>query len=238
MTYSTVTEVKQADRNPYGELIVNFQEAINVAYPEITFTSHTPGCWGGNPDIWINGNELNVPDGRYSSSKHKHTAGHGILAIENARECKLNLAGNPLFLLTGRAFNGDYRSLTKTYFLFGRNEDKSFFLHKIRPSAAKTGDLDACRNWMWSIKKSEKVSARQGDLGFVIRESGKPSGKAIESKLLTFGNHKVLAEEWRCTADRYFARNAIAQHGEHHTIRVEGWSEIRLAKAWGSSTAD
>jgi len=238
MSYANVTEAKQSAKNIYGELIVNFQEAINVAYPEVTFTTHEPGCWGANPDIWLNGSELSVPDGRYSSNKHKHTAGHGILAIENARECKLNLAGNPLFLLTGRAFNGDYRSLQKTYFLFGRNEDRSFFLHKIRPNIAQDGDLDTCRDWMWAIKKDERIKARQGDLGFIGRESGKPSGKDTDSKLFTFGNHQVIADEWRCTANRYFALNAIAQHGEHRTVRVEGWSEVRLAKAWGSSSAD
>ena len=36
MTYSTVTEVKTAAKNQYGELVVHFQEAIAVAYPEIT----------------------------------------------------------------------------------------------------------------------------------------------------------------------------------------------------------
>jgi hypothetical protein len=231
-----MSEVK---KDKYGNLDVDFQSTITAAYPEVTFATHAPGCWGANPDIILRGKELNCPDGQYSSAKHFHSAGHDILAMETSAECNLNIAGNPLFLLVGRAFNGDYQTLSRTFFLFGRNEDGSFFLHKIRPQAAKGGDLTSCRNWMWAIKAGERIAARQGDLGFISRESGKPAGKWVDLKTIRFGNHSVEAEEWRVTsAGRAFGFNITASHGEHDPVFVEGWTEARLARAWGSSSAD
>ena len=233
----TVSEAKNAGYNQYGELEVNFEEAIRVAYPEIEFWYREPGCHGGNPDIEIKENTLILPSGTYSSRKHFHSCGHGIMAIENARDCRLNLAGKPLFLLTGRAYNGDYRSLTKTYFLFGQNEDRSFFLHKVRPKVGESGDLEVCRRWMWGLKPGEILIARQGDCGFIAKE--KPCGKVVEGNLRKFGNHKIEAQEWRSTAGgRWYALNPKAIHPEHDQVILKGWVEIRLAKAWRGSFAD
>ena len=236
ISYQSVTQVKKFPRNRYKEIEANFSAAIKVAYPKITIKSHKPDTYCTNPSIFlkkIDGEvQLWVPKGTYRTSRYYHTFGHGILDIEDARDCKLNLAGRPLYLLTGRAYNGYYRSLNKTYFLFGQNEDDSYFLHKVRPAVGQTGDLDACRRWMWCLKKNEKIVARQGDLAFISRPQ-KPTGETMEIGVVKLGSHQVLADCWKKTAtDRYFALNPIAQHHEHHSVQAEGWVELRLAKAW------
>jgi len=239
---ATVTEIKGSPRNHYGELIVDFENAIRIAYPNLDFEYSSPGCHGGSPDIrllqrdnrWI----LQLPYGKYVSNKHFHTCGYGLLAVENARDCKLNLAGKPLYLLTGRAYNGDYRSLTKSYYLFGQNEDQSFFLHRIRPSVGEQGDLNLCRKWIWQLKDGEKILARQGDLAF-IRQKKEPLGIPLDASRISFGNHVVTAHSWRKSkGGRLFAFNPIAHHGEHQIVTVEGWVEMRLARAWRSRSAD
>lgn len=233
-----ITEIKKSSLSFYGELIVNFEEAINTAYPNVIFEYRSPSCYGGSADIVLMGNKLELPSGEYKSSKHYHNSGHGILEIETKRDCKLNLNKNPLFLLTGRLYNGDYRSLRKSYYLFGRNEDNSYFLHKVRPIVGETGSLEECRKWMWSIKNGEKIVARQGDLGFISRKSGKPSGTKIEGNILNIGNHNILCEEIRETKNKYFGFNCIAKHHEHDSVRVDGWSELRLAKVWSGVVGD
>lgn len=258
---ASITTLAKSNKNQYGDLQVDFQKTIKTAYKNIEFDATTPGCHGGNPDCTVSERNgkwvLDVPDGEYKSSKHYHSSGHSILAIETGRK-KLNLAGRPLFLISGRAYNGDYHSLTKTYFLFGQNEDDSFFCHKIRANAAEDGDLDKVRAWVWALKNGETVEARQGDLAFIPKK--RASGKVAETvsgfwhdatkkneavanlpagqKLLCQGNHFVYGDEVKRTANKSYVLNPVASHGEHHAVQLEGWHEVRLGKAWGASSAD
>jgi hypothetical protein len=227
--YKSLAQVKKLPRNQYGDIECNFAAAIAVAYPEIEVKRSEPGCWGHNAEIDLEDKVLTLPSGSYSSNKHLHTAGHSLIEVEDARQCKLNLAGNPLYLISGRAYNGDYRSLKKTYFLFSRNEDGSFFCHKIRPSAA-AGGLDSVRNWVWRIEEGEKILARQGDLEFI--KTAKLGGKPQSVSCVQLGNHTVRALAIQQTKYKIWALNPIASHGEHDRVQVVGWCELRLGRAW------
>lgn len=229
MKLTTLT--KMTDRNEYGDLNVDFTEAIHSAYPSVGINFSAPGCWGHSADLTLDGTELTVPDGKYTSNKHFHTAGHSIIEVESGKR-KLNK--RPLFLLSGRAYNGDYKSLKQTYFLFAQNEDKSFFLHKVRPSYGESG-LKWARAWMWSIKKDETIEARQGDLAFIRkkRKAGSEVGSTVE-----IGNHTINADQIFQTKHRTYAVNPVATHGEHHSIELDGVYELRLAKVWGGGCGD
>jgi hypothetical protein len=236
MNVTQLTKIES--RNAYGDLALALETAMSV-FPELAIEVHQPSAWGGNPDLWLRKQEsqwiLSVPGGEYKSGRHYHNGGTTILAVESSRK-KLNLAGCPLFLLKGRMYNGDYKSLSATYFLFGKNEDGSFFLHKVRPCVGAMADLDQVRAWIWNLKKGETVAARQGDLAFIPKQ--KSSGKASDSIEVRLGNHVVRGEKvWR-TVHKAFVLNPIANHGEHHTVQLQGLHELRLGRAWGASSAD
>lgn len=236
---NTITTLQQAKRDKYGSLKIDFEFTIKKAYPQISIEFRSPGCHSDAAEIYFRAGKKNcisVPGGQYSSNKHWHTAGHGILAIETARNNKLNLAKRPLFLLKCYQYNGDYRSLSEGFFLFGQNEDESFFLHKIRPKAARNFNLDEVRAWIWSLKPGEKVRARQGDLAFIPKT--KSFGIEIESEI-SLGNHQVTGEVIRKTKNKIYVLNPKAIHYEHDGIaNLQGWYELRLAKAWQASRAD
>jgi len=121
-----ITELTRlGERDSYGNLKVEFAQAIAAAYPEIEIKTSTPGCWGHSGNLELRGRTLWVPSGKYSSSKHFHTAGCGIISVEGSRH-KHNLKGCPLYLLRGYAYSGDFGSVKSTYWIFGKNEDGSF----------------------------------------------------------------------------------------------------------------
>ena len=235
------TLVRHSGQDSYGQLNVDFKEAIAAAYPEICLRYSTPGSFGhsGNLRLWQEGHQwmLDLPNGKYQSGKHFHTAGHGIVAIESSRK-KHNLAGCPLYLLSGYAYNGDYRSLKQTYWLLAKNEDTSFFLHKIRPQIAKTKDFDTIRAWMWSLKKDEILKARQGDLGFIPKAKMCGQLKIANADRVDIGNHRIYADVVTQTQHRVYVLNPRAQHGEHNTVALQGIYELRLARQWEMGLGD
>jgi hypothetical protein len=82
---------------------------------------------------------------------------------------------------------------------------------------------------MWRLK--------DGDLGFI--ERSRPAGTRQAATIVSLGNHRIVAEEWKISrGGRYYALNPVAQHREHHLVQVQGWVELRLARAWLSSAAD
>lgn len=235
-----VTELcRLDDRDRYGGLKVDFEEAIKTAYPKVSIMYNEPSWRSSSGEMWFRGGQdkgdvtIVVPAGEYKSNKHFHRSGHGILAIESSRK-KLNIAGCPLYLIYGWVYNGDYRSLKKTYYLFGKNEDDSYFLHRVRPSCAQDGDLDQVRKWIWQLKEGEAVAARQGDLAFIPRKSVKGTLAIVEGSQIQIGNHNIVADDIRRSPnDRIFALNPQAMHHEHDPIVVPaGWYELRLARTW------
>lgn len=233
-----ITQLKTGLRNQYGELMTDFEVALRVAYPKLQFATHSPGSFGGNPDFYLRDSQtLSYPTGEYKSSKHYHKSGAGILTIEDARDSKLNLKGKPLFLLTGRCYNGDYKSLSKTYWLFGQNEDLGYFLHKVRPQAAKNGNLEEVRSWIWNLKGDESVAFRQGDMGLIrrIRNLGFPE---MSFSGIDMGRHRVEGEKFWSNGDRVIVRDPRLTHAEHDPVELKGLYELRLARAWRSSSAD
>lgn len=235
---TTITQLKQSEQNQYGDLNVSVEQALKTAYPKLKIKTHSPSPHGGDPDLWIqaDGETLDIPSGEYKSRKHYHSSHCAVLAIEDARQNRLNLAKRPLFLLKGAAFNGDYRSLKLTYFLFGQNEDNSYFCHKVRPCVGETGDLSQCRAWIWNLKKDEKIEARQGDLAFIPKQ--KTSGKESEATSVSLGNHNILADSIKQTKHKVYALNPCAYHNEHHQVALEGWYELRLGRAWKMTSVD
>jgi hypothetical protein len=221
---------RMGERDSYGNLNVDFAEAIAVAYPEVAIKVSEPGCFGHSGNIALQDKRLSVPGGKYASAKHFHTAGCGVVAVESSRK-KHNLSGCPLYLLRGYAYNGDYKNLQKTYWIFGRNEDGSFFLHKIRPCVGETADLDAVRRWMWSLKGKEELAARQGDLGFIAKT--RPAGQIdLVFQAVQIGNHLVFSDVVYRTKNRIYVINPRAEHGEHHIVKMQGVYELRLARQW------
>lgn len=232
----SITQLSKSGKDNYGTLNINFGKAIKSAYPKLAIGCLTPGAWGHVSEASVEDDILWVGQGKYISAKHRHTCGTGIVEIETARNNKLNLGKKPLFLLRTYLYNGDYRKVTERFYLFGQNEDNSYFVHKIRPKAGKEG-LDAARAWMWSVKEGEQVKARQGDLGF-ISVSKEPARQLTEAGEISLGNHTVSYQKSRQTKNKVLVFNPAARHGEHDQVTLEGWFDLRLAKAWQSSTAD
>jgi hypothetical protein len=232
-----ITQLTQTtDRNAYGDLNISFEQSIKDVYPEVEFKYSAPSSWGHNGTMSLESKTLTIPSGQYKSQKHHHTAGHGIVAIEGARQNRLNLKGCPLFLLKGYGYNGDYRSLRTAYYLFGRNEDGSFFLHRVRPCVAKDGDLDKVRSWIWNLKKGETVAKRQGDVAFIAK--ARPAGSRINATTVRLGNHTISGTEIRQTSNKTYVLNPTAEHGEHMSVALTGWHEVRPAKAWAGGDTD
>ena len=236
-----ITDLCKFDkRDNYGSLDIDAIAAIKIAYPKLNIETHSPGVHAGGRDaeIWTqirNDWTLCIPSGKYESSRYYNSAYTNILAVESGRN-KLNLPSCPLFLLRGRAFNSKYHSLSQSFYLFGRNEDGSYFAHKIRPKAGENMSLDEARAWVWNLKGDEKVSARQGDLALIPkkRASGHKEGY-LEVEL---GNHHINADcVWR-TKHRVFVMNPSLSHKEHHPVSLSGLYEARLGRAWGNSKAD
>lgn len=158
------------------------------------------------------------------------------IAVESSRS-KHNLKGCPLYLLRGYFFNGDYGSLKQTYWIFGKNEDNSFFLHKIRPCIGETGDYDQIRRWMWQLKGQETLAARQGDLGFIPKK--RAAGQIdLASHTVQIGNHTIHGEAIYRTANRTYVLNPRAEHGEHYAVQKQGIFELRLARQWELGAGD
>ncbi|MCS7062523.1 MAG: hypothetical protein NZM04_00495 [Methylacidiphilales bacterium] len=234
----TVETLKLAKRDEYGVLEINFEAALKAAYPDLKVVYGPPGCWGTSADLWFTPDgHLRVPYGRYRSRKHFHKAGHGILAVETQEDCDLNFAGKPLFLLMGWAYNGDYKSLARSYYLFGQNEDGSYFLHKVRPAVGELGSLEAARRWIWRLREGEVITARQGDLAFIPKDAPR-RGFQVGATTLRLGRHQVAAEGTYRTKERVLVLNPIASHPEHHSVQLQGWFELRLGRAWQASSAD
>jgi len=156
-----------------------------------------------------------------------HNAGHSILNIESAQNRYNN---RPLFLLCGRAYNGDYHSLKKTYYLFGQNEDGSFFLHKIRPKVGETADFDEIRKWIWQLKDNETVQERQGDIVFIRKEKPARNAKLFINDVskIVIDSHEIYFENCFKTSKKTFVYNPHSYHREHgETKNLNGWFEVR-----------
>ena len=204
------------------------QDVLQTAFPALEVKSSAPGCWGHGGDITVGKGMVSVPDGTYSSQKHFHRASSAVVGFESGRR-KLNIA--PLVLIETKAWNGDFGAMKTSYFLISRNEDGSHFAHKIRPNAG--GSIESARRWMWELREGESVSARQGDLALI--SVNRPSGSV--SEVAAVGNHFVEADEVRATKHKLYALNPALSHEEHRPVALDGWFELRLARAW-MSTAD
>lgn len=209
-----------------GLASLNAGDVLKTAFPELEIKTAAPGCWGHGGDVSVRNTSITLPDGTYSSRKHYHRASSAVVGFETGRK-KLNIA--PVVLVETRAWNGDYGSMKVSYFLISRNEDSSFFAHKIRPSAGAS--LDTARAWMWQLRDNETVSARQGDLALI--PITRPAGSVSETDSL--GNHFVTADEVRATKHKFYALNPALSHEEHNPVALKGWFELRLARAWQSS---
>ena len=231
---------KISKRDKYGNLVVDLKAAINAAFPNLEITHDKPNRYGHSGEITIDGNRLIVPEGiceckggpandYTGKSKHNQTAGTAIRAIESGYK-KHNFS--TLFLLSSYVFNGFYRSMKFTYHLLGRNEDGSFFVHRIRPKVGESGDMNQVRAWMWQLRDFEKLKARQGDLGFIDTKFPKQATQSEAVAFLDIGNHRVFAIEFYEHKDRIFALNPRAEHGEHIGVTLHGIYELRLARAW------
>ena len=211
---------------------VRVTDALHTAYPRLVVREDTPHCFGHDGNLQLTGETLTVPEGSYSSRKHFHRASTHAVEVESAKR-KLN--ARPLFLLKSRAYNGDYSSMKESFFLFGANEDDSYFLHKIRPNAGES--IETARQWMWELTADEAILERQGDLAFISKK--RPAGTRQETVSITIGNHTVHAEEIRITKHKLFVKAASAIHAEHgETPVVPGWSEVRLARQWEHGYGD
>lgn len=248
----TVREIQTVtDRNKYGDLRLNYS-AIKDVFPDIKIKEESPGAWGHNGNLVLReplldetNYKLIIPSGEYKSNKHYHSCYTGIVAVESGYR-KLNFS--TLFLLVGIAYNGDYRSLKKTYWLLGKNEDSSYFLHKIRPKAVNDilypngsyGEVNRdassvevmnnVRKWMWSLKRGEEVAARQGDVAFIPKN--RASGTLLNAKAEEVGNHLIYADAIKRTVHKIYFLNPVAKHPEHYSVQLEGWYEVRMAKQW------
>jgi hypothetical protein len=235
---TTIADIRNSPKNKYG--CINISSDVKYDFIKETWgieiETDAPGCHGHHGEIRLSGNTLIVPEGNYSSSKHWHTNGWDILSIEDCRQ-KLNV--NALVLLQGRAYNGDYKSLKKTYYLFGKNEDDSLFLHRVRPCVGETGNLNVCREWMWGIKDGESIVSRQGDIAFVKTKLPKSSrGIAQQALPFSIGSHIIVDGIVWCKSRKIFVQNAVVQHPQHNIVRIVGMFELRLARRWGNDTRD
>ena len=232
----TIAQLKKVGKDQYNCYISTLKNFLQQIYPQIKIKGIAPGCFGGNPDLQLKEKTLFINKGTYKSNKHFHTADTRIMAIEDGRQ-KLNFPGKPLILLMSYIYNGDYRNLSKVYYLFGQNEDESYFLHKMRPNVGETGSIKTCRSWMWNLKKGEKIKQRQGDLAFIEKDKV-PYQATEKSTSISFGNHNLLATGIKQTKTKIYLLNPRCYHHEHNAVCLEGWYEVRLAKAWRQSTAD
>lgn len=218
--------------NPF-ELLGALYPRVRICYGNPKLGGHTGRCFINNTPVKTDTGSydatLTVPDGEAKNWRYFATAGFGIIDAETGYK-KLNVA--PLVLLYGYGYNKDkkygYTSVNKQFFLFGRNEDGSHFLHRVRPLAAES--LESARRWMWSLKSGETIAARQGDVAFIkkTRLSGVDVGNGI-----SLGNHKIAGDRvTRSPAGRIYIENPVAEHGEHRRVALEGVYEVRIAKAW------
>jgi hypothetical protein len=219
---------------------INFSEFVSKYYPSLKIEFSSPDIYASIMSAMCflrDGDTLCCPKGLYRSSKYYAQSNCHILDVEDGRQ-KLNLPKRPLILLQGVVYGsgGNYPSrLNKTYYLFGQNENYSYFLHRVKPSIGDKSDLSLCRKWMWSLKEHEKITARQGDLAFISKT--KVDGIVEVSKTVELENHIVTGDEVRKTSKRIYVLNPSASHYEHHSVICEGWHELRLARAW-QGTAD
>lgn len=218
-----LTDLTKMNRAELANIKVD--AAIATAYP-IKIVPESPGSWGHSGDFRISKKGLHIPEGIYSSRKHYHRNSARVVAVETARR-KLNVA--PLFLLEGRAWNGDYRYMKTTCYLFSQNEDRTYFLHKVRPNVGES--LTTARAWMWELRDAEHIARRQGDLAFIPKARG--YGAIAEDSEIRIGNHIVNADTLKQTKHRIYALNPRAEHAEHDAVdTLTGWYELRLARAW------
>ena len=205
---------------------LSVKDVLAAAFPALEVQSSAPGCWGHGGDVVVSKSVISIPDGTYTSRKHFHRASSAVVGFESGRR-KLNIA--PLVLIETKAWNGDFGSMKTSYFLISRNEDGSHFAHKIRPNAG--GSIESARRWMWHLSEGEVVAARQGDLALIPV----PKPRASVSEISSVGNHFVEADEVRATKRKIYALNPSLSHEEHRPVSLEGWFELRLARAWRSS---
>ena len=219
---------------------------LGLIYPRVRICHSRPGLEGHSGWCDVDNTPIKTDEGSYSATltvphgkrqnwRYVATAGFGVIDAET-RHRRLNVS--PLILLYGYGYSKDgkygYTCVDKQFFLFGRNEDGSHFLHRIRPMAAKS--LETARRWMWALKDGEQVIARQGDVAFIRKNRlvGRDLGASV-----TLGNHKIAGDRvTRSPAGRIYVENPIAEHGEHRRVALQGVYEVRIAKAWTGATGN
>lgn len=231
---------KTTEKDQYGCLIGG-QQLLETLYPRLVIEEDAPTCWAQCRTELETGTvkvgrktyqaKMTLPGGYFSSKKHFHTAGWGVVEAESGHK-KLNV--RPLVLLRTYVYNGDYRSVSTQHYLFGKNEDGSYFLHRIRPKFGES--IADARRWMWSLSVTETVAARQGDLALVPKK--RTMGDAVVGQNIKLGNHDIWAEKITQTKNKTYALNPVLLHGEHREVALEGVFDLRLAKVWGGKFAD
>ena len=121
-------------------------------------------------------------------------------------------------------------NLRKAYYVVGKNEDGTFFAHRVRPNAGETGDLNRVRTWLWALKKNETIEARQGDLALIPKK--RPTGEEIDSPH-QFEGHSIKGDKiWQSKTERLYVLNPDLSHGQHRHVKLKGLYEIRQSKVW------
>lgn len=132
-----------------------------------------------------------------------------------------------------RTKNG-FPNVRKSYFLIGRNEDKTFFAHPVSANvihaAIRLGKdvIKAVQSWMFGADYTQV--ARQGDICLI--PVSRPSGVLLEATDVTLQeSHRLQAESLRLNGD-YYALNPVLTHlpNTHPMRAAQGWHKVVVSK--------
>jgi len=228
--------MKKLVRNKYGQVVGDPTTIVNTVFPDLDVAVvDKTGCWGGDPSMKLKMNvegrwTLEVSEGVYKSNKHYHRHSWAVRDLDENEK---------LVLLEQLHFSNDFTGTgsmpppSRKIYLLGQNEDGSYFLHRVRP---KAGDrIRDAVEWMFSLKKGEKIAARQGDIAFIARDRmPKIPKKAFDTHELRLGRHVVYARGVQRYKSKIYVVDPTASHPEHPPITLEGVYEVRVAKAWSN----
>lgn len=133
-----------------------------------------------------------------------------------------------------KRYKNGFASIQKSYFLVGRNEDKTFFAHAVSANvihaAIKRGKdvIQAVQSWMFGAEYSKVI--RQGDLCLI--PVSRPSGTSVEGVHTTIQeSHFLQADELRINGD-YYALNPTLTHipNTHPMRKAKGWHKVVVSK--------
>ena len=132
-----------------------------------------------------------------------------------------------------RTKNG-FASIQKSYFLVGRNEDKSFFAHAVSSNvihaAIRRGKdvIQAVQSWMFGAEYNKVL--QQGDLCLI--PVSRPAGECINESVATIqDSHFLKADQLRLNGD-YYALNPTLTHipNTHPMRAAKGWHKVVVSK--------